>query len=238
VAEKPNEENHAREGLLEATQAYSGKFPSLKTRFRAGSAAERILEEVESQEYGLLVAGFRGRHGPARSMGSTTERLVRLSRVPLLIVPEIRPSLQKILLCMATGATGRSDVLFAGRLAGVSGARTTLLHILGGNGDAPGGSGEHSRTREYILQLTSDWLARGARTLQLMGVPAELKVRDGSVVEGILEEARDGDYDLIALGAPAPPRAAGTWRREIVDAVLERAKRPVLIIPAAPNTEQ
>ena len=232
VAEKPNEETRARQGLSLATQTYSEQFPNLKTKFRTGNAADQILQELEREEYGIVLVGYRGRHGPARSIGSTAEKLVMLSRVPILIVPTPRKALRKILICMATGATGRSDVLFAGRMAGHAGAEATLLHVLLGSETIAGGARPDPGTEEYLRQLTTERLARGILTLKLMGVQAEMKVRHGPAPDQILEEASAGDYDLIAIGAPEPPRWTGTERREIIDLVLEKAQQPVLIVPA------
>ena len=237
VAEKANEETHAREGLSAAIQAYSAEFPSLKTRLRAGNAADRILEELDRGTHEMVVLGYRGRHGPARSMGSTAEKLLMLSRVPILIVPEARRSLKKVLICMGAGVSGRSDVIFAGRLAGRAGAQATLLHVM--EGEQPGitGAAPDPQTNDYLRELTTDRLARGILTLKLMGVPSEMKVRQGVAAAEILVEARSEDCDLIALGAPEPPRWRGSDQRALIDAVLEQARRPVLIVPARQNAE-
>jgi nucleotide-binding universal stress UspA family protein len=237
VAEKPNEEDRARRGLSEAAQALSGKFPNLKTCFRTGNAADRILEELESAAHGMVVLGYQGRHGPARSMGSTAERLVMFSRVPVLIVPEPRPALKKILICMASGITGRSDVIFAGRLAGHAGAEATLLHVSEGTHGTDPASRAGSGADDYLRRLATERLARGSLTLKLMGVKAEMKVRHGLPHEKILEEAGSGDYDLVAVGAPESPRWRGTERRVIIDTLLQEWRRPVLIVPA-PQTDE
>ena len=237
VAEKPNEESRARQGLSGAAQTLSGQFPNLKTCFRTGNAADRILEELESGGHGMVVLGYRGRHGPARSMGSTAERLAMFSRVPVLIVPEPRPALKKILICMASGITGRSDVIFAGRLAGHAGAEATLLHVSDGTDGAAPDSRAGAGAAEYLRRLATERLARGILTLKLMGVKAEMKVRHGQPHEEILKEAGTGDYDLIAVGAPESPRWRGTERRVIIDTLLQERKRPVLIVPA-PQAEE
>jgi len=231
VAEKPNEETRAREKLSAAIQGYSGEFPSLKTRLRAGNAADRILEELDRGVHDMVVLGYRGRHGPARSMGSTAEKVVTHSRVPILIVPEARRSLRKVLICMAPGVSARSDVIFAGRLAGRAGAQATLLHVMEGDSLELQGVDSDPRTSEYLRELTTERLARGILTLKLMGVTSEMKVRQGVAAAEILEEARVGDYDLIALGGSEP----SGWRdgdRGLIDIVLEQARCPVLLVPA------
>jgi len=237
VAEKPNEETRARQGLSLATQTYSEQFPNLKTKFRTGNAADQILQELDHEEHGMVLLGYRGRHGPAGSIGSTAERLLMLSPVPVLILPAPRAGLKKILICMASGISGRSDVIFAGRLAGHAGAEATLLHVSTPGDLGLAGSRPDPSTEEYLRQLTTERLARGILTLKFMGVQAEMKVRRGLPPEEILEEARAGDYDLIAIGAPEPPRWSGTERREVIDAILGEAHQPVLIVPAPRQSE-
>ena len=230
VAEKPAEETHTREVLSAAAQEYAAEFPSMKTRLRAGNAAERVLEEVEGGAYEMVVLGSCGRQSSTRTIGATCEKLLTISRVPILVVAEARRSFRKILICMATGVSGGADVLFAGRLAGRTSAQATLLHVV--DADFPGTPAD-SHTADYLRQLATERLARGILTLKLMGVAAEMKVRQGDSAAEILEEARAGDYDLIALGAPDPPRWRGSDRRMIIDLVLEKAGQPVLIVPVA-----
>ena len=234
VAEKPNEETRAREGLAAAAQAYSARFPNLKTRFRLGSAPDRILEELARREHDLVVLGFRGRHHPPRALGSTAERVLMLSRVPVLVVPEPRRFLKKMLICMASGVSGRSDVLFAGRLAGRAAAEATLLHVMEKTQPFLPGAAPDPGTTEYLKQLTTERLARGILTLKLMGVTSEMKVRVGTPGVEILAEAKEGDFDLITLGASRSSRFRGGERRSLLDTVLEEAHRPVLIVPAPP----
>ena len=180
VAEKPNEEGHARKGLSEATQTYSAQFPNLKTRFRNGNAADRILEELAGGEHGMVVLGYRGRHGPARSMGSTAEKLVMLSRVPVLIVPEPRPALKKIL-----------------NLHGLGRHRALRRHFRRPAGGACRGGGDDS-PRERRL----GWgRARGAVRLRGRGVPPA--DGDRAAVPGHADAEADGGE----IGDEGPTRA-------------------------------
>jgi len=231
VAEKPSEEGHAREGLSAVTGAYAKDFPNLKTRFRLGSAADRILEELEGGGQGLVVLGYRGRTSPS-TMGSTTERLLARSRVPLLIISEPRRTTKRILICMGSGVAGRSEVIFAGRLAGRAGAEATLLHVIAGPSADHPGAVQDAQTLEHLRQVTTDRLARGILTLKLMGVRSEMKVRYGDPAAEILDEASSEDYDLIALGAPGRMSAKDDPRRTLIEKVLDQAHRPVLVVPA------
>ena len=57
-----------------------------------GEAAEEILKQVEECRAELVVMGTQGLEGPKRYFfGSTTERVLRESRVPVLAVPAEGP---------------------------------------------------------------------------------------------------------------------------------------------------
>jgi len=64
---------------------------AVETRLVSGSPARAILEELESGRYGLVVMGTHG-HSPAGALllGSVTERVLRLSATPVLVVPSHR----------------------------------------------------------------------------------------------------------------------------------------------------
>jgi nucleotide-binding universal stress UspA family protein len=60
----------------------------LETRLVSGSPVRAILEELASKNYGFVVMGTHG-HTPAGSLllGSVTERVLRLSATPVLVIP-------------------------------------------------------------------------------------------------------------------------------------------------------
>jgi universal stress protein A len=57
-------------------------------RMCSGEPAQKLVEEARSGGYDLIVVGTHGRAGVLHLLlGSTAERLVRLSPVPVLVVP-------------------------------------------------------------------------------------------------------------------------------------------------------
>jgi nucleotide-binding universal stress UspA family protein len=57
-------------------------------RMCSGEPAQRLVEEAKSGGYDLIVVGTHGRAGVLHLLlGSTAERLIRLSPVPVLVVP-------------------------------------------------------------------------------------------------------------------------------------------------------
>ncbi|MEA5389285.1 universal stress protein [Haloarculaceae archaeon H-GB11] len=75
---------HALDDLREAA---TGRGVALTTAIRKGLPEEEILAYVDEEEIDLLVMGTHGRRGIERYiLGSTTERVLRQSPVPVLTV--------------------------------------------------------------------------------------------------------------------------------------------------------
>jgi nucleotide-binding universal stress UspA family protein len=74
----------------QALEDWARRFPmpgELKSIVRGGDTAHVILEEAKTHEADLLVVGTRGRRGLSHAvLGSTAEKLVRLSPIPVLVV--------------------------------------------------------------------------------------------------------------------------------------------------------
>jgi nucleotide-binding universal stress UspA family protein len=68
-----------------------------------------------------------------------------------------------------------------------------------------------------------------------------LKIRHGLVIDEIRQESRDGNYDLIVVGAHEVPEEK-SWNElrelfqdNITGRLLTLARRPVLVVKAGPN---
>ena len=76
-------------------------------------------------------------------------------------------------------------------------------------------------------------LRRQKRELERLGVPAEVRLRHGIVIDQVFEEARAGDYDLIVTGTS---KARGLFRHYIMGdltrSILNYANCPVLVARA------
>ena len=60
----------------------------ISTRVRDGKAYQEILRTIDEEDIDLVVMGASGRHGLDRiTLGSVTERVVRESKVPVMVIP-------------------------------------------------------------------------------------------------------------------------------------------------------
>jgi nucleotide-binding universal stress UspA family protein len=80
-------EASARTALHDESARLQGKGVALETSFARGIAWEEIIETAKRLDVGLIVMGTHGRRGLTRAiLGSVTEKVVRLSPVPVLTI--------------------------------------------------------------------------------------------------------------------------------------------------------
>ena len=254
VAERPEDRAQVERALQEGEGWLAGT-PSPRIKVRVGHAAEQILEEVAPGEYDLLVVGTRGRHGITRFLlGSTAERIARQSKTPVLLVQGKGESVDRILACTAGGEPGLAAVALAGRVAGLTGARVTVLHVMsqlaGCPVPAPAGPLQvmpqtpapievpEAQARDLDaaagqLMEIGTWegvhLQEALAILAEMDVLGEARVRHGLVVDEVVDETCEGDYDLVVVGS----QPVGGWMRfllsDVSQQIIDCTDRPVLV---------
>jgi len=73
--------------LEQATTELKARFPGAKSRLHTGSPWQEVLGAATEVKADLIVMGTHGRRGLERALlGSVAERVVRMSRVPVLTV--------------------------------------------------------------------------------------------------------------------------------------------------------
>src|SRR4029453_14052782 len=90
-----------------------------------------------------------------------------------------------------------------GKLAAAVGASVTLLHVMA---EPPAMYADLVRMEENVDQLLQSNSEPGKklrpqkRELDRLGVPAEVHIRHGIVIDQVFEEVRAGNYDVIVTG--------------------------------------
>jgi nucleotide-binding universal stress UspA family protein len=75
------------------------------------------------------------------------------------------------------------------------------------------------------------FLTGGIRTLELLRVPAETTVRAGNVHDEIIHQMKEGEHDLLILGAPLPHGSDRVSLEGVVGQIIkEMTTHPVLIV--------
>ena len=226
VAEKPDEAEALQSRLAERAKTAGLADAALRVRF--GNAAEQIATEQAASLYEMLVMSARPRsktprlpglesRALTRQIGKTLMTVLRHSDVSVLIAKGDRTKIERVMICTAAGEPGKSDVREGGRLARRLGAKVTLVYVNVGPGD--------------VSPLTRSHLDRAAATLKATDVEADVRIRNApSAIAGILSEAREGNHDLIVIGAHGPRTRIRF--NDVMLQVLATVEQHVMVVPS------
>lgn len=169
-----------------------------------GNAEEIIPRKAKQDDY-IVVLGPLGRPQIRRILtGRSIRHLMEEIERPILYVPESKLPLKKILLCMGGLGYEVTAEHIAMQMAIKSRAEITLLHII------PPIDMNYPTARTVSenwqnLQETDTPIGRSLRQALTIakneGLIANIKARQGNVVEEILAETKEGNYDLLCMGS-------------------------------------
>ncbi len=200
-----------------------------------GHAAEQILDEAEAWQANIIVIGQAGRRGLTRFIvGSTAMRVVQHAMCSVLLVKGERANVKKILVCTAGGEPGLRAVALAGWVAERARAAVTILHVMS---QVPLSKDAYlpdlqANAEDLIARRTREGihLQAALETLESHVVNRTAKVRHGFIIDEILAELHEGNYDLLVVGAHLA-RGLSRWLLDDVTArLLEETPLPVLVV--------
>lgn len=209
-----------------------------RTLVRVGHPAEEIVAEAEEGGYSMVVVGEKQHHGLMTRfvLGSTALRVVEHAPCPVVVVKGQIGEVCKVLICdsgfQAPPLIEQVGEQLPQLLRHVE--EITVLHVMSQMVAGPGVDGHLLRAEaEDLIEehaLEGELLQRDVQELSSKGLPSTPLVRHGRVVDEILSEAREGDYDLVIIGAH---RGVG-WRRILLDDIAHQIvvglDRPVLVM--------
>jgi nucleotide-binding universal stress UspA family protein len=224
--------------LARAARLIEPTVPTIQPQVRIGHAAEEIIREAEEGAYDLVIVGERQHHDLVTRflLGSTAVRIVEHAPCPVIIAKGKIGPVRRILLCdsgvEAPSLLNRLCLQLADLVAGEE--EVTILHVMSQISAGPGVRGQQLRAdaEELMGHRTpeGEWLERDVELLARLNLQPRPKVRHGLVVDEILAEAHDGDYDLVVIGAH---RGEG-WRHILLDdlahQIIVQVDRPVLVV--------
>jgi nucleotide-binding universal stress UspA family protein len=151
---------------------------------------------------------------------------------PLLYVPEVQWPLKRILVSIGGLGYALSVEELAWQAADANKAEVTILHVI------PPTDLDYPTTRDIRAHvddlietdtLQGRNLKMGLENARKIGLNANAIVRQGNIVEEILAEARDGNYDMVCMGSPYSSHALRQFYTSNVTAeVAETLHCPVL----------
>jgi nucleotide-binding universal stress UspA family protein len=205
----------------------------------SGEPVHQILDQTSKSCYDLVVIGARWTGAVGEYWRSKkTYEVIKSIQPPVLVAMGERKQLKRFVICTGGKEFIEQAVQFTGRLAAAVGASVTLLHVMA---EPPAMYADLVQLEENVDQLLESKselgtnLRRQKRELERLGVPAEVHLRHGIVIEQVFAEVNEGNYDLIVTGTS---QARGLLRHYIMGdltrSILNRANVPVLVARAGP----
>ena len=239
ITEDPQQQAAIMEALGRAQVLLREHHVNAELITKVGRPVVEIVRRTQETAYDLVVIGAtrKGTGGP-RWMSARAYRIIEAVAPPVLVALGTRTSLRRILLCTGGATHADGAVKFTAEIARRLGAAVTLFHVAA---EPPAMYADLLERQEDLARLlnTGSALGRGLQhhqqLLAAVGVAVELHVRHGLVMDELLEELAQGDYDLVVAGSsptgdPVRRYVLPNLTREIVN----RAERPVLVVRSGP----
>ncbi|MGI9180847.1 MAG: universal stress protein [Longimicrobiaceae bacterium] len=229
--------DEVREHLLEQVKPYRERV-KLHCHALEGSASDRLCALATALDADLMILGATRRGRLTRYvLGTTAERILRASPVPVLVLGErLAPQLQRVL--MTTDLSPQSSAVYRSAL--------DVLHALLGEGPVELRSLLVIRydtalppplRRELLQEAAEGELARFLEGHQSDSFTLEPRVRTGDPVREIIAEAAEWPADLVVLGTRGQLGAIPFALGSTAAAMLRAAPCNALVIPA-PGAEE
>ena len=237
VTETPNpaaiDDHHPLEAVFErAVSLFQEKGLTYTLDVRNGEPERVIPEKANSGKYITVVSPLGRTQFRRLIMGRSIRPLMERIQGPILYVPELRLPLKKILI--SAGGLGYEAAAenLALQVASANQADVTILHVIPPtelNYPSTKGVRGHTKDLAQTDTLPGRSLRRALELAQEAGLNARAIARQGIVVEEILMELRDGNYDMVCMGSSY---SASTLRQyyapHVTAEVAEAAHCPVL----------
>jgi len=200
------DDHHPLEAVFEhAVSLFKERDVQYSLEVQKGEAELVIPEKANSGDY-ITVVGPLGRPQIKRWLtGRSIRPLMERIKSPILYVPELRLPLRKLLVGVGGIGYAESAENLAFQVAVASHADVTILHVIPSTDlDYPSTRG----VREHLDDLASTdtlpgrSLKKALNIAQGLGLNTKVTARQGNIVEEILIEIREGNYDIVCMGSP------------------------------------
>lgn len=209
---------------------------------KSGDPVDEIMKRTEEARYDLVVIGAvrKGRRGPFWMSTKAYQIVKRIKPPVLIVIGQGSTTIKRILICSGGSKYTESAVALAGQIAQGMGATISLLHVMP---ETPAiYAGLYRREVDVTLVLNSNSelgrnLRREKEILESLGIPTEVLLRQGPVLEEIFKEIRGGHYDLVVTGSSLSAGPLSTYvLGDITRQIVNHADRPVLVVRRGEKT--
>jgi nucleotide-binding universal stress UspA family protein len=196
-----------------------------------GDPALRVVDFAANHGVDLIMMPTHG-VGTFRSflVGSVTAKVLHDAKCPVWTAAhaetQTASALPKSILCAIDGSAATpSLVRWAAEFADAVGARLSLLHVVGPISDWPSLESE----RRLQEQVRDEAHHRLTEMLRAAGVPDDVRVVVGGIVQTATERARQQPADLVIIGRGAVSEPFGRLRTHAFG-IIQRSPCPVLSV--------
>ena len=225
--------------LARAEELFQEKGVEYSLEVRKGNA-ERVIAEKANENDFLAVVGPLGRSLLRRWLtGRSFRVLMEQIKGPILYVPVVRLPLKRLLI--SSGGLGYEVAAehLALQIATASRADVTILHVIPPTRlDYPTTRDvrEHVRDLQDTDTILGRSLRKGLEIAKDAGLNATLSTRQGNVVEEILAEVKQGNYDMVCMGSRYSAHALRQlYSPNVTAEVAETVNCPVLTVRHMPK---
>lgn len=220
------EDVRAAPALLDRARGRLAGAAAVRVVTRDGPAEKAVVLEAAEGAYGLIVVPPAGRNAIQRMLrGSRVATVVRSVLAPVLVARRPPPRLQRILVAVSGGRG--AVVAAASELAAGTGAAVAYLHV----------------TSEVTVPFApeggpppaaaTDAVATARAALSAQGVTEGLILREGLVVDEVLEAFESGAHDLLVVGAGSAERSP-FGSEDVTERILLGCAGSTLVVPPPP----
>jgi len=233
VARSKNDRENGKHILAAAAEMLPDVAVEMRTR--VGNPVKQILTEVRDGDYDMVVLrAYQEGRLKQQLLGSVAQKVVRRVPTSILVARRVRLDLKRILICTGGKKVAEPVIEMGARLAKATGAQAILLHVVDVAPRMYTGLFEVKEALPELLQANTPiglHLRRSIEVLEQYDVPSEMKLRHGVAADQILLEAREGDYDLLVIGASGAAGRLKEWLLgNVTRRIVEHAPRSVLVV--------
>lgn len=219
-----------------------GRAAPVSEEIREGAAHEEMYAAAREFGADLIVVGEHGhRPGPWGALGSTAERLLRCSRIPVLLARAFHAGPPRRILLPLDDSGPALRALELGAELGVRfGAEVTIFHAvpqsLIGQVEIVSSEDATHRIEREAEESAREWFERNVAEGGFEG-RIRVDVALGDPRTEILEAIRRHAADLVVVGSHGTGRVARALGGSVVTSILRAAECPVLVAPDPKTAE-
>ncbi|MBK6795078.1 MAG: universal stress protein [Anaerolineales bacterium] len=224
---------HPLEDVFErAVSVFKAREVAYRLEVRNGSA-EKVLPYEAKQNESIVVLGPLGRPQLQRMMaGRSIRHFIEEIEQPLLYVPETRVPVKKILIAVGGLGYDVNAEHIAMQVAVKSGAEIVLLHIVPPIDLNYPTAQAVSKNWQHLTETDTPVgrsLRKSLENAQTAGLSASVKVRHGNVIEEIVAESQEGNYELLCMGSSYSVHSLRQmYSANVTAEIMERVRCPVM----------